>query len=645
MQSGQFVLNLEVAGLLILTLVLLHFWLHGELEDGNARLFHRMALLAMAASCLNLLASLTQRMLLGPAAMVTTVLNSLYFQTNLILSGLVYHYTNRIRPGVFSSGSIYRRLVTMLPALLHGVLLVVNLFVPLLFSYTAQGDYLHGPIYYTTYILNGLYLLAAMGNVIVHVRQYQSFQLLYLGQTFLILLVGIAVQLLEPRMQTIDFATALAILTFYLHNDNPVRFTDGATGTLTRYYLSFLVREMNREKRDFFFVAVRVTNMREIHAFFGELAEDRLMTLLADAMKPYDHENHAFRVSPSVLMIHCHTPEQYEKQRRQVETKLRETLEHSPYAGRCGIRLAGIPNAQQLPSEDSLSSYVEYLFSSVGGTEPFLWCDSTPETIAGFRYSTEVARYLRTAVEQDLFTLAYQPIYDVRRGCYTELEALTRLDHPTLGRMSPQDIIGEAERSGLIRRVTYLQFCRMCSFLQANPEVLEQIEKVHFNLSPLDLARRDHVQALVEELRRCGLPPEKVEFEITEGIATRYTQDLQEVLALLRDAGITLSLDDFGTGYANLSSLLRIPLRTLKMDRSWLLDLQSNPEHAGFCRDLVRVAQKLGLKIVFEGAERREECEMLNAWGADLIQGYYYSRPVSPERLIELLDENGKNKG
>lgn len=260
--------------------------------------------------------------------------------------------------------------------------------------------------------------------------------------------------------------------------------------------------------------------------------------------------------------------------------------------------------------------------------------------VAGVQNGDE---FLRRAAErmqeiaEDLFEVYYQPVYSLHQQRYVTLEALSRLRHPELGWISPDIFIRLAEKNHLITQITELQLRRVCRFLCENPALRASIANVKINLSPLDLIQSESGSHLVRILGEYGLPCSCFQFEITETVATEYSASLTRVAESLQAAGIGLCLDDFGSGYANLNTVMQLPFSVIKLDRSLLFHICTDKNAALFYQSIVSAFCRLGYRIVAEGVETQEEMELLRSWNVDMIQGYYFSRPLPPDDLLRLL--------
>ena len=149
---------------------------------------------------------------------------------------------------------------------------------------------------------------------------------------------------------------------------------------------------------------------------------------------------------------------------------------------------------------------------------------------------------------------------------------------------------------------------------------------------------------MIRVIRESGVDPSFIHIEVTESLATEYEEALYKMVGEFSQAGIGLCMDDFGSGYANLNAVLQLPFSIIKMDRSMLTDICKNERNCILLEGIVRVCRSLGYQTVAEGVETKEELDKVTQLGVDMIQGFYFSRPLDGGKLLELLKENGKKK-
>jgi len=241
---------------------------------------------------------------------------------------------------------------------------------------------------------------------------------------------------------------------------------------------------------------------------------------------------------------------------------------------------------------------------------------------------------LHAAIMGDGLHMNYQPKLNSQTGELVQVEALVRWIHPELGFISPEEFIFLAEQSGQIHDLTAHILQRVASDARRWHE--QGVDAgVAINLSAMDLTWPALTRHIAETFHDWHHDLERVTLEVTESALMEDPEEAMATLNRLRALGVTLSVDDFGTGYSSLSQLRKLPVQELKIDKSFVLKLDSEPQDQLIVRSTIDMAHGLGLKVVAEGIENLEAWQLLQHWGCNLGQGFYLSRPVSPEDLPE----------
>jgi diguanylate cyclase (GGDEF)-like protein len=244
---------------------------------------------------------------------------------------------------------------------------------------------------------------------------------------------------------------------------------------------------------------------------------------------------------------------------------------------------------------------------------------------------------LRHAVEHDELTLYYQPKIDLATGTVKYVEALVRWHHPERGMVPPNEFIPFAEQTGYIKAIT--RWVVEKSIAQSAFWDAQGIElDVSINVSARDLVHSDLPETLAACLARHRVSPRRVWIEITESALMEDPKHAIDTLDRLHAAGLRLSIDDFGTGYSSLSYLKRMPVDEIKIDQSFVMDMGNDEEDKTIVRSTIDLGHNMGLKVVAEGVETRDVLDQLREMGCDLAQGYYLSRPLPADGLIDWLD-------
>ena len=257
-----------------------------------------------------------------------------------------------------------------------------------------------------------------------------------------------------------------------------------------------------------------------------------------------------------------------------------------------------------------------------------------PDATGGVAERMNLKHDLRHAVERGEMQLHYQPKIDGRRGQINGVEALLRWNHPVRGMIPPGEFIPIAERHGLIGALGNWVIEEACRQIHAWADEGVRI-RVAINVSVHQLCEVDLVARIDAALRKHAIDPSQLLCEITESVAMEDIKATQRAFDGLSRIGVFLSIDDFGTGYSSLSYLRQLPAKQLKIDRSFVKDLETSPDARAIVDAVVRLAHALGLRVVAEGVETAGQRDVLLALGCDELQGYFFARPMPAATLLE----------
>ncbi|MCA1929981.1 bifunctional diguanylate cyclase/phosphodiesterase [Rheinheimera sp.] len=245
---------------------------------------------------------------------------------------------------------------------------------------------------------------------------------------------------------------------------------------------------------------------------------------------------------------------------------------------------------------------------------------------------------LRVAVKQQLFSVAYQPSYDLKTGSISGAEALLRWSDAELGVVPPDVFIPLAEQTGLIQELGLFVLQRACAQALLWQQSGFSIG-VAVNLSAMQFKQGDLPEVVMQVLRQTGLPPHLLELELTESVLIDDTALVKQQIEQLSAAGVRFAIDDFGTGYSNLGYLSQFSLSSLKIDRSFVARIRQNDKDLALVKGIIQLASSLGLHTVAEGVEDNQSLELLQQAGCGCAQGYLWSKAVSPREFNLLLGQ------
>ncbi|MHC8393268.1 putative bifunctional diguanylate cyclase/phosphodiesterase [Pseudomonas sp. LB3P93] len=392
-----------------------------------------------------------------------------------------------------------------------------------------------------------------------------------------------------------------------------------------------------------------IDHFKRINDSLGHDAGDELLKVLASHIKSsvrsHDEVVSRFGGDEFCILIGLHDREEARHLAQRIMLKMKEPIE---LAGRSMVMTTSI-GISVFPQdgttcEELLKNADLALYQSKGSGRNGLHFFS-PHMKTRATLELQLEEELRHALHNDDgLILYYQPIYELKTGQVTKLEALIRWQHPVHGLLAPDRFIAIAEANGLIAELDNWVLRKACEDLGELSRQGRENLKIAVNCSPLNLAREDLADEIENALRIAGVAPHRLELEVTENALMGNLANTLVLLKQIRSLGVSLSIDDFGTGYSSLAYLKRLPLNTLKIDRSFIQDVPKATQDMEIVHAIIIMAHTLHLQVISEGVETSEQYDFLERQGCDFVQGHLLSRPVPMAELHAVLEEINQRK-
>lgn len=429
---------------------------------------------------------------------------------------------------------------------------------------------------------------------------------------------------------------------------------DSLTGLPNRrQLLKSLGREISRATRHnqngaLFFIDL--DNFKTINDALGHSTGDKLLKLVANRItKNLRKEDITARMGGDefvIILPNLHEKVKIaEKKAQEIATKLCNLLSHAIHLEdqelhitlSIGIALFPTPGkgvGDLLKQADTAM----YRAKSAGRNTTCFFLPSMQEAAdRRLRINTELKR----AIANDELTVYYQPQLNYN-GRIVGAEALIRWNHPTKGFVSPGEFIPVAEETGIISDIGHWVLNKSCLAIKrwSDSELLTETLTIAVNFSPKEFSMPDFVDKVISTLDKTQVAPTQLNIELTEGSLVASVKDTINKIMALREQGIRFSIDDFGTGYSSLAYLQKLPLNTVKIDRSFVSGLSENTHNTIIVDTIIMMAKNLGLDVIAEGVEKKEEINYLQSRGCMVYQGFYFHKPLPEEAFTELLVQN-----
>jgi predicted signal transduction protein with EAL and GGDEF domain len=340
----------------------------------------------------------------------------------------------------------------------------------------------------------------------------------------------------------------------------------------------------------------------------------------------------------TLVLSNLHSPDQAAKVAARILSKLAQPFkldEHEVFIS-ASIGVSVYPKDGTTPESLLKHADVAMYSAKAKGKNNYQFYDASMHKPMTERLALEAS--MRSALENNEFVLFYQPKVPVQGQQRIEFEALMRWKHPEKGMISPALFIPMAEDTGYIQQLGDWALETACLQLDIWNSKGYRNVSISVNLSPMQLNFGNPLQTLERCLHQFAIDPAQLELEITESSLMQNESHAIDILCKLKDLGVRIALDDFGTGYSSLAYLRRFPIDTLKIDRSFIRDLEQDPESVLVLESIIGLAQNLKLEIVAEGIETERQRDMLQERGCDFIQGFYYAKPCEPAESMQFFD-------
>ncbi|MFN7249716.1 MAG: EAL domain-containing protein [Anaerobacillus sp.] len=415
---------------------------------------------------------------------------------------------------------------------------------------------------------------------------------------------------------------------------------DSLTGLYNRKSLDKVIDSQISSREPFHFILFDIDKFKLVNDLLGTANADLVFIEFANRLKSLIGSDFIGRINGDEFVVILPGDQSINSFIVEVQEVLNNHFEtdQGPIHITASISISNYPNHGSNAEQLYLNSMKAMTLAKIQGARQVIYYSHEMQEFFARKYKIESE--LQISLKQNHFHVAYQPKIHLK-GKPIELEALIRWVHPSMGMISPAEFIPIAEESGLIidlGKFVIKQVCTDLKELQKNyPEL-----RVAINLSPkqfLDPALED---CIIKAINESGLDPKFIEFEITETTLMTDPNKAVYILNSLKKSGITIAIDDFGTSFSSFTYLKKLPVDSIKIDRSFISGIAENEKDGKLVEGLIELAHKMKLSITAEGVETLEQLEFLRAKECDIVQGFYFGRPEKLELLIKTLERLNK---
>ncbi|MEP4891345.1 MAG: bifunctional diguanylate cyclase/phosphodiesterase [Aliiglaciecola sp.] len=428
---------------------------------------------------------------------------------------------------------------------------------------------------------------------------------------------------------------------YLLQRNEKLNLYDNVTNLPNRQFFWQKLEYQIEKAKAFFIVYLDVKHFKQINELHGHQAGDQILVTLAERIQQcISTTDLCARVGGNefgIILTDC----KEQNDCIEVANRLIEAMEPPFYTAskqkvQIGLNLGAAHFPSDASDSEELMKFADLAMFSAKKEDKSKLCFYSKELKEASRYRLELESALKKAISDNQFELYLQPIVDLSTGKVAKAEALIRWRSADGNLTSPDKFIPIAEQTGLIVPIGKWVISRATEMLKVIMQYQPDL-KISVNLSPRQVADRHLFDFVTQAINHSGVPPKNLELELTEGVLIDNYDKVKHLLDQVREIGISTSIDDFGTGYSSLSYLQKLPIDNLKIDRSFIIDLEQNENDKAIILAVIAMAHSLKLGVIAEGVENQYQADFLLENKCNIAQGYLFSRPLPLSEFCELL--------
>lgn len=535
--------------------------------------------------------------------------------------------------------SVWIQAVLWAPFLIVLTAVLINPLVGMIF--TVEGGYQRGSLFFLIYASIVVYLLFAVYYMIQYRDLTDRTKTIAVMSYIPIGVTTMVIQMLSPTTLVEMFGVAISLLLMSVGVQRPEEIMDSDTQFM-KY--SAYATDMTRGYRNDKHVNVVMLNLGSFSSINAMMGYDFAMLVLSDVAAKIRRINRALDNKGDVYYLDrgrfriVFSERDRERAVKAADMLVKSLEEKTDFNGldvsiNPFVILARCP--EELPDFKALMTFGMDFHEKLKYEKRVMHVSDVAQKDA-FEIQRNIDKIIENALNFKRFQVYYQPIYSTEKGKFVSAEALLRLFDPNFGFISPEVLVTAAEKSGAIHRIGDYVLEEVCRFIASSEFQPLGLEYIEVNLSVTQCMRSNLAEEILAIMAKYQVSTEKINFEITETAASHAQEIMSQNLSKLTAAGISFSLDDYGTGYSNIKRVVQLPLKIIKLDKTFV-DEQGNPKMRVVLKNTVAMLKDMNMEIVVEGIETQEMLDFFTSLQCDFIQGYFFSKPLPKPEFIYFL--------
>ena len=496
-------------------------------------------------------------------------------------------------------------------------------------------DFVPGPAFFSLYIINwGLNYLATIVYTIAFRKVLPKELLRVLVIIMIVVLSAAVVQTLQPQILLSGTAFALCAMFAVVSVCDPDVKVDRVSRAFNDYAFADYVNTQRFEKQRKFYIIFDIESFGLFSEKFGVVSANELIRQITKFIESVNKNTYIFKIQTSRFVLLSRNKEEQQQMLGAIKDRFDKPFHIKGRAIDITLDILYFENNNVFTNSDMYNDFMTRTLSIVNFKE-----STCVELDDNFLTQISRDRRIKEILEECLKTkrglyMVYQPIYDVNLKRFNHFESLIRLGNEELGYIGPSEFIPIAENFGLANDIDFFVLHQTCAFLQRHKE----IESLEINISCAEFFNNPS-ERFMKIINGYGIDPSRIILEITETIAVKYPSKTKEFMSDLGQYGVKFAMDDFGSGYSNIARFITLPFSVAKLDKSLLGEAENI---SIFFDAAISLFKNLNIPIVIEGVETDKQLKLAKEKNIEYIQGYYFSKPLTEDVLMQFLEVNNK---
>ncbi len=538
------------------------------------------------------------------------------------------------------------KLLLAIPYAITFLALITNPFTKAIFTY--GSGYEHSWAFYGIYLFLIPYFVTDFAYVIKYRSQFDIRKILSLLSMTILAFSAIIIHLIVPPIRVECFAIAISQLIVSVGIQRPEDFIDSFTGLMKD---SAYANDMSRAFKNGKHVHIVMLNIANYESISNMIGYESAMELIRQLGERIENIVKSLRGNAMTYYLdrgryRVVFPENDRKRAELAAEYIINDLKIRSRFNGFDLNLTPVVVLARCPEEienfKSLMAFGLNFHEKIHYSGRFVPASEVYKS-EDFEIRNNINNIIDNALAHRKFEVYYQPIYSIKDEKFLSAEALLRLRDDVHGFISPEILIPAAERSGAIHEIGRYVFEEVCKFIASDEYKQLGLEYIEVNLSVAQCMNGDLADDILDIMRKYDVPASSINLEITETAASFSQKVMMDNLNRLSEAGIEFSLDDYGTGYSNIKRVVTLPLKIVKLDKSFVDDL-NNQKIRIFLQNTIKMMREMDMEILVEGVETLEMLEAFTNLKCDFIQGYYFSRPICKDDFVKFISASLQEK-